>query len=49
MFEVHCTELISALAKRANSLAKKMLLRMTKKNQEENERFVDWLGMFGCT
>jgi len=38
MFELHCNELISGLAKRAESLAQKMLSQMSKKHQEENER-----------
>ncbi|CAK8675251.1 unnamed protein product [Clavelina lepadiformis] len=38
MFELHCNDLISVLAKRADGLAQKMLTQMSKKHQEENER-----------
>ena len=39
MFELHSGELIISLSKRADALAQKMLVHMTKKNQEESERF----------
>ena len=40
MFELHCGDLITVLAKRADGLAQKMLFQMSKKHQNENERSV---------
>ncbi|XP_078488802.1 dynein axonemal heavy chain 7 isoform X2 [Ciona intestinalis] len=40
MFVLHCNELISGLAKRAEQLAQKMLIKMSKKHQEENDSLI---------
>ena len=40
MFELHCDELIRALAKRADSLRTKLLQRMSKDHQVLNKRYV---------
>lgn len=39
MFELHCDELIRALAKRADSLRTKLLQRMSKEHQVLNKRY----------
>ena len=39
MFELHCDELIRALAKRADSLRTKLLQRMSKDHQLLNKRY----------
>lgn len=41
MFEVHCDELIRALAKRAEHITNKLLTRMCKDHQEENKAYVN--------
>ena len=38
MFELHCDELIRALAKRAEGLRAKLLQRMSKEHQSLNKR-----------
>ena len=39
MFELHCDELIRALAKRADGLRTKLLQRMSKEHQLLNKRY----------
>ena len=41
MFELHCDELIRALAKRAEGLRAKLLQRMSKEHQSLNKRWAD--------
>ncbi|XP_076459412.1 dynein axonemal heavy chain 7-like [Babylonia areolata] len=41
MFEVHCDELIRSLAKRAESLRSKLMLKMCRDHQEENKKLCD--------
>ena len=40
IFEVHCEELNSSLARRSENLAQKIINYMCKKHQAENEAFV---------
>ena len=40
MFEVHCDELIRSLAKRADSLRNKLMVKMCRDHQEENKKSV---------
>ena len=39
MFELHCDELIRSLAKRADNIRGKLLIRMCKDHQEENKKW----------
>ncbi|KAK7506434.1 hypothetical protein BaRGS_00002546, partial [Batillaria attramentaria] len=41
MFEVHCDELIRTLAKRADNLRNKLMVKMCRDHQEENKRLCD--------
>ncbi|XP_070188303.1 dynein axonemal heavy chain 7-like isoform X3 [Littorina saxatilis] len=41
MFEVHCDELIRSLAKRADNIRNKMMLKMCRDHQEENKKLCD--------
>ncbi|XP_041374659.1 dynein heavy chain 7, axonemal-like isoform X2 [Gigantopelta aegis] len=41
MFELHCDELIRSLAKRADNIRGKLLIRMCKDHQEENKKLCD--------
>ena len=41
MFEVHCDELVRGLAKRADALCSKLLVRMSKDHQEANKALCD--------
>jgi len=40
MFEVHCDELIQALAKRAKDICNKLLARMSKDHLDANKMYV---------
>ena len=40
MFEVHCDELIRSLAKRADNLRNKLMVKMCRDHQEENKKSV---------
>ena len=42
MFEVHCDELIRSLAKRADSLRNKLMVKMCSDHQEENKKSVKY-------
>ncbi|NXJ14869.1 DYH7 protein, partial [Odontophorus gujanensis] len=41
MFELHCDELINALAKRADNICEKIIAKMLKDHQEKNVRLCD--------
>ena len=43
MFEVHCDELIRSLAKRADNLRNKLMVKMCRDHQEENKKSVEWV------
>jgi len=43
MFEVHCDELIRALAKRAEAVCNKLLARMSSDHLDTNKAYVTFL------
>ena len=48
MFEVHCDELIRSLAKRADNLRNKLMVKMCRDHQEENKKSVLWILCLRC-